>query len=173
MDILQDFIRRSFETHWEWMERYVDGLSQAEIEFRPDDQSHSIGFILWHYGRALDMWVQSLAKQESQLYETGWAQRLGFQPEPMNVGFGYTVEDLANWKCPEKSLLLEYANDSRNNLLGFLSIHDDGSLAETTMTNRRGETIAIGDMFRMLIWEVNQHGGQAGYLRGMQRGLNQ
>ena len=173
MDILQDFIRRSFETHWEWMERYVDGLSQAEMEFRPDDQSHSIGFILWHYGRALDMWVQSLAKQESQLYETGWAQRLGFQPEPMNVGFGYTVEDLANWKCPEKSLLLEYANDSRNNLLGFLSLHDDGSLAETTMTNRRGETIAIGDMFRMLIWEVNQHGGQAGYLRGMQRGLNQ
>ncbi len=173
MDILQDFIRRSFETHWEWMERYVDGLSQDEIEFRPDDQSHSIGFILWHYGRALDMWVQSLAKQESQLYETGWAQRLGFQPEPMNVGFGYTVEDLANWKCPEKSLLLEYANDSRNNLLGFLSLHDDGSLAETTMTNRRGETIAIGDMFRMLIWEVNQHGGQAGYLRGMQRGLNQ
>ena len=173
MDILQDFIRRSFETHWEWMERYVDGLSQAEIEFRPDDQSHSIGFILWHYGRALDMWVQSLAKQESQLYETGWAQRLGFQPEPMNVGFGYTVEDLANWKCPEKSLLLEYANDSRNNLLGFLSLHDDESLAETTMTNRRGETIAIGDMFRMLIWEVNQHGGQAGYLRGMQRGLNQ
>ena len=173
MDILQDFIRRSFETHWEWMERYVDGLSQAEIEFRPDDQSHSIGFILWHYGRALDMWVQSLAKQESQLYETGWAQRLGFQPEPMNVGFGYTVEDLANWKCPETSLLLEYANDSRNNLLGFLSLHDDGSLAATTMTNRRGETIAIGDMFRMLIWEVNQHGGQAGYLRGMQRGLNQ
>ncbi len=173
MDILQDFIRRSFETHWEWMERYLDGLSQAEIEFRPDDQSHSIGFILWHYGRALDMWVQSLAKQESQLYENGWALRLGFQPEPMNVGFGYTVEDLANWKCPDKSLLLEYANDSRNNLLGFLSLHDDGSLAETTMTNRRGETMAIGDMFRMLIWEVNQHGGQAGYLRGMQRGLNQ
>lgn len=173
MPVLQDFIRRSFETHWEWMERYVDGLTQAEIEFRPNDQCHSIGFILWHYGRALDMWVQSLAKQEPQLYETGWAERLGFQPEPMNVGFGYTEEDLANWTCPGKNLLLEYANAARGNLLEFLSRHDDTSLVETTMTNRRGETIAIGDMFRMLIWEVNQHGGQAGYLRGMQRGLNQ
>jgi hypothetical protein len=28
-------------------------------------------------------------------------------------------------------------------------------------------------MFAMLIFEVNQHGGQAAYLRGMQRGLNQ
>ena len=173
MPVLQDFIRRSFETHWEWMERYVDGLTQAEIEFRPNDQCHSIGFILWHYGRALDMWVQSLAKQKPQLYETGWAERLGFQPEPMNVGFGYTEEDLANWTCPGKNLLLEYANAARGNLLEFLSRHDDTSLVETTMTNRRGETIAIGDMFRMLIWEVNQHGGQAGYLRGMQRGLNQ
>ena len=59
MPVLQDFIRRSFETHWEWMERYVDGLTQAEIEYRPNDQCHSIGFILWHYGRALDMWVQT------------------------------------------------------------------------------------------------------------------
>ncbi len=173
MTILQDFIRRSFETHWEWMERYVDGLTQAEIEYRPDDQCHSIGFILWHYGRALDMWVQSLAKQESQLYETGWAQRFGFKPEPMDVGFGYSAEDLTNWTCPDKPLLMEYANDARANLLEFLSRHDDASLSETTMTNRRGETMAIGDMFRMLIWEVNQHGGQAGYLRGMQRGLNQ
>ena len=173
MPVLQDFIRRSFETHWEWMERYVDGLTQAEIEYRPNDQCHSIGFILWHYGRALDMWVQTLAKREPQLYETGWAERLGFQPEPMDVGFGYTVETLADWTCPGKDLLLEYANAARGNLLEFLSRHDDTSLVETTMTNRRGETIAIGDMFRMLIWEVNQHGGQAGYLRGMQRGLNQ
>ena len=173
MTLLQNFILRSFETHWEWMERYVDGLTQAEIEYRPNDQCHSIGFILWHYGRALDMWVQTLAKREPQLYETGWAERLGFQPEPMDVGFGYTVEGLADWNCPGKDLLLEYANAARGNLLEFLSRHDDAALVETTMTNRRGETIAIGDMFRMLIWEVNQHGGQAGYLRGMQRGLNQ
>ena len=173
MPVLQDFIRRSFETHWEWMERYVDGLTQAEVEYRPNAQCHSIGFILWHYGRALDMWVQTLAKREPQLYETGWAERLGFVSEPMNVGFGYTLEDLENWTCPDKDLLLEYANAARGNLLEFLSRHDDASLAETTMTNRRGEAMAVGDMFRMLIWEVNQHGGQAGYLRGMQRGLNQ
>ena len=107
---LKEFIQASFDNNWDWLVRYVDGLTQDEIEFTPNEQCHSIGFIVWHYGRALDMWVQSLAKQDQQLYEREWAERLGFAPEPMNVGFGYTVEDLVNWKCPDKALLMEYAD---------------------------------------------------------------
>ena len=82
MDILQDFIRRSFETHWEWMERYVDGLSQAEIEFRPDDQSHSIGFILcitaepWICGYSL--WP---SRNHSSMRPVGHSGS-GFSPNP-------------------------------------------------------------------------------------------
>ena len=170
---LQEFIRESFESNWEWMERYINGLSQAEIEYRPSDQCHSIGFILWHYGRALDMWTQTLARKEEQLYEREWAERLGFKPEAMDVGFGYSVEDLSRWGCPDKELLVGYATAARDNLLGFLGEHDDESLASTMMTNRQGTEINLATMFRMLVWEVNQHGGQASYLRGMQRGLNQ
>ncbi len=170
---LQEFIKESFDNHWEWLLRYVDGLTQDEIEFVPNEQCHSIGFIIWHYGRALDMWVQSLARQQPQLYEREWAARLGFAPEPMNVGFGYSVNDLASWRCPDKALLMEYADAARSNLLDFLSQHDDNALVNTQMANRSGETISLADMFRMLLWEANQHGGQASYLRGMQRGLNQ
>ena len=170
---LQEFIRQSFNFNWEWMERYLDGLTQAEIEYRPDEQSHSIGFILWHYGRALDMWVQTLARREPQLYQQGWAERLGFTAEPMDVGFGYTAQDLADWRCPCKDVLVEYAGASRENLLSLLEQHDDHSLVTTEMTNRQGQPLKLADMFRILIWEVNQHGGQAGYLRGLQRGLGQ
>ena len=91
----------------------------------------------------------------------------------MAVGFGYSAEDLANWRCPEKGLVLAYATAARENLLAFLGQHDDVSLGSTEMTNRQGQTIKLADMFRILIWEVNQHGGQASYLRGMQRGLGQ
>ncbi len=170
---LQEFIRESFEVNWEWLERYIDGLTQEEIEFRPSDQCHSIGFILWHYGRALDMWTQSLARKQPQLYEQEWAARLGLNPEAMDVGFGYTADDLSNWRCPGKALLVEYATAARDNLLGFLSEHDDSSLTTSTMITRRGDEITLAGMFRMLIWEVNQHGGQAGYIRGLQRGLGQ
>ena len=168
---LQEFIRESIEINWEWLERYLEGLSQAEIEYRPNDQCHSIGFIVWHYGRALAMWTQSLARKQPQLYEREWAERLGKSSEAMDVGFGYSAVDLANWHCPDKALLVEYAAAARDNFLGFLTEHDDDSLTSTMMTNRQGSEIPLSTMFRMLIWEVNQHGGQAGYLRGMQRGL--
>ena len=170
---LQEFIRQAFETNWEWTERYIADLSQAEIEFRPSDQCHSIGFILWHYGRALDMWVQTLAMGGTQLYEQGWAGRMGMTPEPTDVGFGYGAEELNSWTCPDKALLVEYANAALHNLLDFLSAHDDESLQSTELTTHWGETINLTRMFSMLLWEVNQHGGQASYLRGMQRGLNQ
>ena len=120
---LQEFIRESFVTNWEWMERYIDGLSQEEIEYRPNDQCHSMGFILWHYGRALDMWTQTLARKEEQLYEREWAQRLGFKAEAMDVGFGYSVEDLSGWSCPDKSSLVENPQAARDNLLGLLGEH--------------------------------------------------
>ena len=107
------------------------------------------------------------------MYEREWAARLSLPPEPMDVGFGYNADELAAWRCPDKALLLEYAAAARDNLLAFLSEHDDQSLTTNTMTTRRGDTIKLADMFRMLLWEVNQHGGQASYLRGMQRGLNQ
>ena len=170
---LQEFIRQAFETNWSWTERYISDLSQEEIEYRPSDQCHSIGFILWHYGRALDMWVQTLARRGTQLYEDGWADRFGMTPEPADVGFGYGFEELNNWACPDKDLLVEYASAALHNLLNFLSAHDDESLQSTELTTHWGETINLARMFSMLIWEVNQHGGQASYLRGMQRGLNQ
>ena len=173
MPALQDFIRQAFETNWDWMERYIDGLSQEEIEYRPNDQCHSIGFILWHYGRALDMWVQTRARGGTQLYEDGWADRLGLPADPTDVGFGYGVEQLNAWPCPDKSLLVEYANAARNNMLEYLASLDEDDLLNTEMTTRWGETINLARMFSILLWEVNQHGGQAGYLRGMQRGLNQ
>ena len=111
--------------------------------------------------------------QAAQLYEREWAERLGMKPEAMDVGFGYSAEDLNNWQCPDKALLVEYAANARDNFLGFLAEHDDASLTTTMMTNRQGNEITLATMFRMLVWEVNQHGGQAGYLRGMQRGLGQ
>ncbi len=29
----------------------------------------------------------------------------------------------------------------------------------------------MSTLFQQLLWELNQHGGQIGYLRGMQRGI--
>ena len=106
-----------------------------------------------------------------QLYEGEWAARLGFPPEPTDVGFGYGAAELNNWRCPDKALLLEYANAARNNLLEFLDGLDEDALLTRELTTRRGETINLARMFSMLLWEVNQHGGQAGLFAGYAAGV--
>jgi hypothetical protein len=158
MTALHDFIKGAFDTNWEWTERYIDGLSQAEIEYRPGEGCHSIGFILWHYGRALDLWVQSRAKGEPQLYERGWAERLGRPANPNDVGFGYGVEELGSWPCPGKDLLVEYATAARDNAMDYLYSLDEETLLTTEIATRWGTTITLATMFSLLLWEVNQHG---------------
>ena len=34
-----------------------------------------------------------------------------------------------------------------------------------------GGHLTLAALYQQLIWELNQHGGQAAYLRGMQRGI--
>lgn len=54
----------------------------------------------------------------------------------------------------------------------YLETLDDEQLEQVTIPHRSGDLITRATMFAMLIFEVNQHGGQAAYLRGTQQGLN-
>ena len=53
----------------------------------------------------------------------------------------------------------------------YLEGVDDAILESTKITNPYGGELTVATVFQQLIWELNQHGGQIAYLRGMQRGL--
>jgi hypothetical protein len=40
-----------------------------------------------------------------------------------------------------------------------------------TVASPFGGWLTLASVYQQLIWEVNQHGGQIAYLRGMQRGI--
>ncbi len=170
---LKDFIQNSFDRHYAALMRAVEDLTPEELAWRPGPESHSIGFVVWHYGRALDLWIQTLTKSAPQLWESEWAQKFNRPPDPNDLGFGYTAEQLATFTLPDPTVLLGYAEAMRANTMAYLEGLDDTALETVTMTRRDGERIPLAAMFEMLIWEVNQHGGQAAYIRGMQRGLGQ
>ena len=46
----------------------LDGPTLEELTWRPDPQCVSIGFIAWHYGRILDMWI-ARCRDAPQLWE--------------------------------------------------------------------------------------------------------
>ncbi|MEE8465565.1 MAG: DinB family protein, partial [Dehalococcoidia bacterium] len=75
---LKVFIQGCFQQHYNAMMRTVDGLSPAEMAWTPNEQCSSIAFLVWHYGRTLDRWLHTRIKGDAQLWEKGWAEKLGW-----------------------------------------------------------------------------------------------
>ena len=169
---LKDFIIRSLDQHYMSLVRSVDGLTQAELQWSPNPQAMSIGFLAWHYARTLDRWIHSRVLETTQIWEQRWAESFGrLPPDPNDTGYGYSPERLQQFNSPEASVLLGYAADAKDSTISYLNGVDDDSLDRVTITNPRGGRISIATMFQQLIWECNQHGGQIAYIRGLQRGI--
>jgi hypothetical protein len=170
---LKVFVQGCFEQHYNSMMRVVDGLSPAEMAWVPNDQCSSIAFLVWHYGRTLDRWIHTRLQGDAQVWESGdWAERMGRAPAVgSDTGYGFTPEDLKAYKTPDTAALLEYVAVLQKQSVEFFDSLSDADFDNMVVDNPRGGTMALAVMCQQLIWEFNQHGGQIGYLRGEQRGL--
>ena len=169
---LKEFVKRSLEQHYNAMARSVCGLSEEELAWMPTPECSSIAFLVWHYGRTLDRWVHSRLQGVPQLWEQGWAERLGQQDIGADdTGYGYGPEQLASFRAPTADALLEYASATLEAAKKHLDSVGEAEWDEIEVMNPRGGTMTLADMCQQLLWEFNQHGGQIAYLRGMQRGM--
>lgn len=169
---ISDFVTGCLEQHYNSLLRSVDGLSAEEMSWMPTPESSSIGFLVWHYGRTLDRWIHSRLQDVPQLWEQGWAARLGQEiTDPNETGYGYGPERLAAFQTPDTAILLEYAAATLEAASTYLASRTDAEFDTTPVVNPRGGTMTLANLCQQLLWEFNQHGGQIAYLRGMQRGL--
>lgn len=169
---LKRFVQGCFQQHYDSMLRVVDGLTPAEMAWTPNDQCSSISFLVWHYGRTLDRWIHSRIQGIPQLWENGWAEKLGHTPvDPGATGYGYTPEQLQSFRSPDTAMLLEYVAAARQAGIDYIEALNESDFDDIILSNPRGGNISLGIMCQQLVWEFNQHGGQIGYLRGEQRGL--
>ena len=169
---LCDFVSGCLEQHYNAMLRSVSGLTGEELRWMPTPECSSIGFLVWHYGRTLDRWIHSRLQSVPQLWEQGWAVRLGQEvTDPNDTGYSYGPERLAAFQPPDTTILLEYAAAALEAAKAYLASRDDADFDATSVVNPRGGTMTLANMCQQLLWEFNQHGGQIAYLRGMQRGL--
>ena len=154
------------------MVRSVDGLTESEITWMPTPECSSIGFLVWHYGRTLDRWIHSRLRNVPQLWEQGWAERLGQEvDDPNDTGYGYGPEELAAFHAPDAAALLNYGAATLQAAKDYIGSLHSKAISDTVVINPRGGTMTLANMCQQLLWEFNQHGGQIAYLRGMQRGL--
>ena len=128
--------------------------------------------ILWHLVRCEEVLVQSMIQQKPQVWELEkWHEEFNLPENPMDVGYGYTAEQIAAFPVPEPSALLAYANAVRSQTVDCVKSMTSDKFNEVLQTPFFGE-ITIAKLFGQLLCEVTLHIGQIAYLRGLQRGLD-
>src|SRR5215472_3893797 len=96
-------------------ESAVEGLNQEQLTWVPEPGANSIGWLVWHLTRVLDIYASEYL-DEAQTWTTDdrWAKRCGLEPDANNSGYGHTADDVASVRP-----------DSPEALLGYLSAVDE------------------------------------------------
>ena len=174
------FIEHILGDYWQRMERALEGLTPAELGWRPDAESNSIAFIVWHVARVEDRWIQVFAQDIPDVWtKDGWNEKLGLSEDDAFVEL--SVDQLEKFSAITKENLGGYRHAVQNETQAYLKNLDADGLdfvPGRTPTPARPASLArhgsfsIGRMFRQTLAEYNQHLGQVSYIRGIQRGLD-
>ena len=173
-------IEQTLGDYWERMDRALEGLTPAELAWRPDAESNSIAFIVWHVARVEDRWIQVFAQGIPDVWtKEGWHEKLGLAEDYAFVGL--SAEQLGNFPTITKENLDGYRHAVQHGTQAYVKNLDADGLdfvpGRTPTPERSGSlerhgSFSIGRMFRQTLAEYNQHLGQVSYIRGIQRGLD-
>ena len=90
------------------LEKALDGLTQDDLNQRPHLDCNSMGWLTWHLTRVQDDHIADLMGEEQLWLGDGWHARFNRPPEPKDIGFGHSSEDVVVFRSPDVATLLEY-----------------------------------------------------------------
>jgi hypothetical protein len=143
----------------------VDGLDVDQLAWRPDEQSNSIAWLVWHLTRVEDDHVAEVAGTEQVWTASGWHGRFGL-PFPAEVhGWGQSAEDVARVRVAG-DLLAGYHAETAARAVEYVERLGPDDL-DRVVDDRWDPPVTLGVRLVSVVCEVNQHLGQAAYLRGL------
>lgn len=151
--------------------RVTEGLDADALAYRPDADANSIGWLVWHLTRVQDHHVADLAQVEQAWIGAGWAARFGMEPEPDNVGYGHTSEQVAAVRPSGPELLRDYHDAVNERTNAYLATADAAEL-DRIVDVRWDPPVSAGVRLVSIIGDDLQHVGQAAYVRGLYERLN-
>ncbi len=161
-DVLADaFGRIKEEAH-----AAATGLAAAGLNYRPDPDANSIGWLIWHLARVQDDHVAHLAGREQAYVTDGWAQRLGLTPDERDLGYGHTSQQVASVKFDEPTALLAYYDAVHARSLEYVASITAEEL-DRIVDERWDPPVSAGVRIVSVVDDCVQHAGQALYVRGL------
>lgn len=154
-----DFVHRGFRGA-------PDGLTDEQLHFVPEGQSHSIAWCMWHAARIEDLFFQQIFQGKCAEWDIGeWVAKMGL-PEK-GFGTGQSTEDAAQIRFTSLDAFKQYQAKVAELSHQFLDSLDDEGLKREVKLGEKTET--IGESINLhLVIHLNGHRGEVNLLRGMQ-----
>lgn len=147
------------------------GLDQEDLAFRPEADTNSIGWLVWHLTRVQDDHVSEIVGKEQAWISEGWHEKFGMPPEPSNTGFGHTSEQVAAVRPESRQLLLGYYEAVAARTTEYLATVDDEEL-QRIIDRSYDPPVSVGVRLVSVIADDLQHTGQAAFVRGILKRRN-
>jgi hypothetical protein len=144
----------------------VDGLTPDELTWRPDPDANPIGWLVWHLSRVADDHVADVARQAEVWTGQDWASRFALPEGAMDIGYGYTSEQVAALRPVSTQVLLDYHDAVAEVVSAYLAGIGADDL-DRIVDERWDPPVTLGVRLVSVINDCTQHAGQAGYVRGL------
>lgn len=144
----------------------VEGLTPQQLRWAPAAGANPIGWLVWHLARVQDHHVAELLGQE-QLYLSGeWAARFGRRPDPDDIGYGHSADDVAAVQPRGPQDLVDYYLAVAERTRGYVAGLRPDDL-DHIVDKRWDPPVTLGVRLVSVINDDTQHAGQAAYVRGL------
>ena len=146
----------------------TEDLTAEVATYRPDAESNSMAWLLWHLSRVQDDHVAALAGVEQAWPR--WRERFALPFEPDETGYAQSPQDVGRVQV-SADLLAGYHGDVHDLTNRYLGTVDDAELARVVDT-RWDPPVTASVRLVSVLGDNLQHVGQAAYVRGLaQRAL--
>ena len=144
----------------------LDGLGGEEILWRPDEDSNSIGWLVWHLARVQDDHLAGVAGREQIWTTAGFAKRFDLPYAARSIGYGQSSQEVAAFSVADGSLLAAYhaaVHAETVEIVQGLTAADFARIVD----RRWDPPVTAAVRLVSVVNDITQHAGQAAYLRGL------
>ena len=143
----------------------VDGLDLDQLAWRPDPDSNSIAWLVWHFTRIEDDHIADVAGTEQVWTSGGWYDRFGLPFPPEEHGYGHKADEVAKVRV-DRDLLVGYHDATIARAIEYVGGLTPGDL-DRVVDERWDPPVTLGVRLISVVNDATQHLGQAAYLRGL------
>ncbi len=152
------------------LESTLRGLTEDDLNWQPRPDSNSIGWLAWHLTRVQDDHIASLMDEEQLWVKDGWHAKFNRSPDPKDIGFGHTPEQVAAFKSPDVETLLDYHRAVLERTKRYFLTLSSSDLDREINEPWYQPLPTVGVRLISILGDSLQHAGQMAYVRGLRKG---